>query len=366
MAADMSNHTTATPARLDDFGERIEGARKHRPRTSPDAVTKAPSTPRTRKPLAFRIGRWRTRTDWMIHKRAAGETIELAVGFVTVDEARAYRQTHHEELTAEWDRRRLAADPILRRADNRERIGPPVAWDGNPDALLSRFGLRGVEFGRWVPNAERHGHVRAAVVAFTDLADALCIAPDRLGFGGTLGLAFGARGSGLFSAHYERAHRVVNLTRTRGAGSIGHEWFHGLDHALGGDALTSSAVTMPRWTRLSRPPTRSVFERAVEPLPDELGAFALAVLDSPVHERTRRADQFRSGAYHSRLEELVARAFESTVVAALADQGRVSDYLANIHPDSPVYLTTDEARPLIPLVRAVAATLRPSTETPTP
>lgn len=43
---------------------------------------------------------------------------------------------------------------------------------------------------------------------------------------GGLGLAFGSRGHGAASAHYEVANRVINLTKTKGYSSLAHEWFH--------------------------------------------------------------------------------------------------------------------------------------------
>ena len=50
---------------------------------------------------------------------------------------------------------------------------------------------------------------------------------------GTLAIAFGARGSGNAAAHYEPLRTVINLTKMHGAGSLAHEWWHGLDDYLG-------------------------------------------------------------------------------------------------------------------------------------
>lgn len=180
----------------------------------------------------------------------------------------------------------------------------------------------------------RAGHVAAAVAAFDDLRDVLRMPRHAIALGGTLGLSFGARGSDRFAAHYEPTHRVVNLTRTHGAGSLAHEWLHALDHALSGtDDLPAHGVILPRWRRRCAP-SPAASDVALAVLDPTLARFAHAVLVSPVHERTRRADRFRSGAYHSRPEELLARGFEAAVVATLASEGRRNDYLANIREDT--------------------------------
>ena len=84
-----------------------------------------------------------------------------------------------------------------------------------------------------------------------------------------------------------------------GSGSLAHEWLHAFGHVLShDDDLASGSITMPRWPR-RRAPARQAFACALAGLDPALARFALAVLTSPVHGRTRKADQFRSGAYHS-------------------------------------------------------------------
>ena len=64
------------------------------------------------------------------------------------------------------------------------------------------------------------------------MSDEILLCLQSLGLNGELSLAFGARGQGLSGAraHYERDYGVINLTKMSGAGSLGHEWFHALDH----------------------------------------------------------------------------------------------------------------------------------------
>ena len=47
-----------------------------------------------------------------------------------------------------------------------------------------------------------------------------------------MSIAYGARGASKAAAHYEPERKVINLTKMKGAGSLGHEWAHALDHYL--------------------------------------------------------------------------------------------------------------------------------------
>lgn len=112
-----------------------------------------------------------------------------------------------------------------------ERTG--IDWRDGRDVtaqeLLETFGFRGIEFGNWVTQAERQDVINAAFDGFCDLTELLEIDRKHIGFNGKLGLAFGARGSGQACAHFEPAYNAINLTRTKGAGALAHEWAHALD-----------------------------------------------------------------------------------------------------------------------------------------
>ena len=77
---------------------------------------------------------------------------------------------------------------------------------------------------------DRQGLLNATYDAFMDLAQVVGAPPQAISLNGTLGFAFGARGKSKFSAHFEPDQVVINLTKTKGAGSLAHEWFHALDN----------------------------------------------------------------------------------------------------------------------------------------
>ena len=98
---------------------------------------------------------------------------------------------------------------------------------------LDTFGFRGGEFGNWMTQNDRQESLNMGFDALKDLAYALKIDDKDISYQGSLAIAFGARGSGNAMAHYELALEVINLTKMRGAGSLAHEWWHGLDDFLG-------------------------------------------------------------------------------------------------------------------------------------
>lgn len=95
--------------------------------------------------------------------------------------------------------------------------------------------------------------------------DAMKACDRDISYQGTLSIAFGARGSGNAAAHYEPLHKVINLTKMHGAGSLAHEWWHGLDDSLGvkmgaGGMLSEKSGSPPLFCKLE-----SVMKYKLEP-----------------------------------------------------------------------------------------------------
>lgn len=116
-----------------------------------------------------------------------------------------------------------------------ERAGPARRQEGEDvtsQHLMDTFGFRGVNFGRegWIKQAERQAYLNQAFDGLMDLADVLGVPPKAMSLDGKLGIAFGAQGKGRFAAHFVPGYNEINLTRTKGAGTLAHEWGHALDH----------------------------------------------------------------------------------------------------------------------------------------
>lgn len=101
------------------------------------------------------------------------------------------------------------------------------------EEFMATFGISGLTYGNWVNPTARQAKLNATYDAFIDLAKALNISPERIGLGNSLGLQFGASGSGHALAHFRPCDNSINLTRDKGDGSLAHEFGHALDYRLG-------------------------------------------------------------------------------------------------------------------------------------
>jgi hypothetical protein len=136
---------------------------------------------------------------------------------------------------------------IVRRGMRDHRQGRDV----DVQDFINTFGLfpGGVDFGNWVNQSERAAHLNAIYDAMYDLADVSGISPKMLGLGNKLKMAVGAQGKGgKTAAHYIPKLNEINLTKTKGDGTLGHEWHHGLDFNLrentNGEKLMNDTVAM--------------------------------------------------------------------------------------------------------------------------
>ena len=256
-------------------------------------------------------------------KIASGKYIDLKGGFTKVADAQKYLQENQAHLEALLEAKRKMPD--VRRKINEERIGKvyrPAGTVVTPERFMQEFGFRGVQFGNWVEQERRAQDLNNAYDALLDMANLLHIPSRAVSLDGQLGLAFGARGIPGAAAHYEHKQVVINLTKTQGAGSLGHEWWHALDNYFGKTSGQDSMQTVNPSSAL-RPEMKAAFEEVVRVTKTVLG------------ERSRAVDSLRSKNYWSTNSEMTARAFESYLVYKAKQLGFRNDYLANIvHPDA--------------------------------
>ena len=119
----------------------------------------------------------------------------------------------------------------------------PRRGDVTEADLTALVPFRGIQYGNWATQAERQEMLNLAYDAMSDLALALGVSTEYLALpvkdgeqAKNLGLALGARGrGGRAAAHYEPREHVVNLTKTKGGGSLAHEWMHAYDHKVASD-----------------------------------------------------------------------------------------------------------------------------------
>lgn len=185
-----------------------------------------------------------------------------------------------------------------------------------------------------------------------DLANALNITPQAIGLNGRLGIAFGARGSGNALAHYEPSETVINLTKTKGAGSLAHEWWHALDHYMSGENNFLSI-------------TQQTYPQASKALAKSMRTLMIAVEDTALYTRSKQADQYRTN-YFATNEEISARVFEAYIKHCLQEKGIKNDFLVNIKSvdqwqkslSTYPYPNTDEIQHLSPYYTHLFDTLK--------
>ncbi|MBW8191357.1 hypothetical protein K0504_09935 [Neiella marina] len=198
--------------------------------------------------------------------------------------------------------------------------------DVEPTRLMSDYGFRGVQFGNYLSQHERQSFVNNCFDSLRILSDLLNIPNHWIG-GRKLGLAFGARGHGGASAHYELDLHIINLTRFNGAGCIAHELFHSFDARMcqqwtGHDGLLSALIC--KGVTLNVAPQHQeryqAFEQLVRACTDTRSDY--------VKNAQSLSGQKHGKSYWSAPEELCARAFEAYVQDNLLLFGERQQWLA--------------------------------------
>lgn len=233
------------------------------------------------------------------------------------------------------------------------------------DHLVDEYGLRGVQWGNSVTDAERKHHAGRVVEAIADLADVTGLHPKDISLDGKLGLAIGARGHGRASAHYEPGNKVINLTRNSGVGALAHEWGHAFDHLLGGLNIKNgrgdyfSQAIENRGSHTVTSPSGQSFNVAQD-LADYYRKKGYTVEEIPRDELTQSMESWAKAAkpFRDRVEKVVgklaregripdsqreyytstiecfARSFEVHVRKQLEKQGRENTYLSGLSDPS--------------------------------
>ena len=279
----------------------------------------------------------------MVNLRYLPEELE------TKREKKQYFEDNYNEIANELiERKRVAS----RLDENRNRQGPSIdTREITAERFRETFGLKAVQWGTTTASNKKLSNQRLidAYKAFMDLSELLNIPPTAIGLDGTLSLAFGTRGTGGLSksggktaATYEPVHVIINLTKENGAGSLAHEWFHGLDNYLAKslkgntqEAIITSVSSSPRITpkKMINGQLESLDPMSRRDLLDAIEALKESIKDNEFHEYSEDLDRLfsRKEIYWSKDTEKSARAFERYVKNKLADRGVVNDFLVNIN-----------------------------------
>lgn len=297
------------------------------------------------KPIELRY--WQSRLSGKFYctpKKKAQRSIHL-MEWDTREEMLEFRSNEQLRIPVYqkyWD---MVNIPNERHSMNRPRIGEewlPADKDLMPSDLAAAFPFRGIEFGNWVTQDQRVAFVNDTYLAMKDMITVLNLSPENITCSKDLAIAFGARGRGGNAlAHYEPLLRVINLTKTRGAGSLAHEWFHAIDRfASGSNTLLTE---------------RSVNIHGGNFVQLAAGRLVSKMRSLDYYKRCSNVDALKVKSYWSTPCEMAARAFEALVIELLAARGWRSDFLASItsyeswgNKSTYVYPTPSELHQLAP------------------
>ena len=226
------------------------------------------------------------------------------------------------------DEKSAKQKPVTVEKKSRERVG--VDWrngkDATPEMFVdvegkepSVFGFRAIEFGNYVSQKERQQFLNDIYDALMDMSEILGVSPRALSLGGKLALAVGARGTSGASGHYEPYKNVINITKTRGAGVLAHEWLHAFDRYFSNfdeNAVYPNGVmyaTQGMFADDTRREVKEAFDKVMT-----------AIKGSDYEKRSMRL-----GEYWASDKELAARALQDYIIRKLDDRGQKNDFLSN-------------------------------------
>lgn len=236
-------------------------------------------------------------------------------GFASSKDARAYADKVKDDIFNAIQKHKEDAKKIVYfDTGENSRIGEDYRNGKDVDAedFMNTFGFRGVQFGNWTNQEDRQMAVNQAYDAFMDMARLIGVSSKAMSLNGELGIAFGARGMGNASAHYEPNNVVINLTKTQGAGSLAHEWWHALDNYFARRAGSDGGmVTENRQIEM-----RDALRKAFNDMLDMVKGSDYA---------KRSTDK---GEYWGRTREITARLLSEWVDSELKKRGELNTFLS--------------------------------------
>ncbi len=229
--------------------------------------------------------------------------------FETKDAAKSWIKSEGQNFLKRLAERRKLEEPFFNRSGQRKGHDYRNGKDINEKTLAEKFGFRGIQFGNWANDKDRQAAVNNCYDALLDMCEILNLDPKAISLNGTLGMAFGARGTGSANAHYEPMETVINLTKTRGAGSLAHEWWHALDN---------------HWSSTHHLYLTSDYIDGVRPqVSDAYKLLSKAIKESEYGKRCMSI----SGSYWGSMIEMTARLFQVYIDYKLREKENTSPFL---------------------------------------
>ncbi|GAB1348352.1 hypothetical protein MASR1M107_05640 [Ignavibacteriales bacterium] len=186
----------------------------------------------------------------------------------------------------------------------------------NPENMHSELGYNAVVFGNYMDNQSAREHVKFFIGAMKDLEDVLGIDLKKINQKGHVNIAFGAFGGGNSNTNYKPLKTLINITKSRGDGSVAHEWGNFLNHFLAGARtdVTSVKEAFATESIAKEPAIRKPLKAIISEITD------------PANTWYKNSSALKSGLF-KKPHEMFARAFESFVQDELQSRAMYNNYL---------------------------------------
>lgn len=253
----------------------------------------------------------------------------------------------------------------------------------NQSKIIKLYKLRGFQFGNWTTIEDRVNYLYTSLICMYDIQKVLKFPRNNIGINYTLGISFGARGSGSAMAHYEPHSDIINITRyhrldkinkerfnwglppiemtkeerfieTGGTGSFAHEYGHFLDHYFGMNAEPSKefefltgdgdSISTKRIYK-DTPPTQYNQLRHQA----DLIIYAINYTGGSKSAYRQRLESETKNDYYFMRVELFARAFEQYIQYKLSLIQIHNKFLTQRKYESFAYMNKGEVKRIAPL-----------------
>lgn len=247
----------------------------------------------------------------------------------------------------------------------------PKTYDyGDIDYIKEYYNLKGIEFGNWLSQQDRANYMSGLGISLFDLHKALVFNPKQISLRGKITVAFGARGRGNATGHFESNTFAINLTRYKrpkkgstlqkkfdrtklliqsgGVGTFAHEFGHALDF-FGGtflEKVPSKALSGGRSQKLQSNRLHlkaNSLQGLMARLLDKIIWQVSNKKHSTYFERFLKAKKkYKLTGYYTRRAEIFARAFESYIHYKMQKRKSKNIFLAESKYDLDLYMSAKE------------------------
>ena len=220
---------------------------------------------------------------------------------------------------------------------------------------LQFFNLKSIEFGNWMNQEDRANFLYASMLGLHHLAIVLEVEDKLIGLGGKLSVALGARGrGGAAKAHYEPNPRsVINLSKTKGKGSLAHEFAHALDNVISyysgrkQQSYVSGGVSTRKGYVDFMAKSGNYFEQQFEEF------FNILYYDEDGNKTTFHEALDKATDYYNERTEVFARTFEVYIFELLKKKKIRNLFLVKGAYDSSVYPSATLVQQVTPIIKNI-------------